>query len=94
MSAKIAENTGIDPLLWAKRPQSQQVLDLIGKKAKVDPIFKGIVEKHVADGVCSVDLQIEYVWSFAAQKFVRPTWYQRVNSGNRSHPPSATLPLS
>ncbi len=76
----ITENPGgLDPLLWAKRPQSQQALDLIVKEAKVDPRFKEIVEKHIADGVCSADLQLEYVWSFAAQEFVRPAWYVRAN---------------
>ncbi len=77
---QIAENSGLDPLLWARRPQSQQALDLIVKEAKVDPRFKEIVEKHIADGVCSADLQLEYVWSFAVRKFVRPAWYQRANS--------------
>ena len=77
---QIAENSGLDPLLWAKRPQSQQAWDAIVKEAKVDSRFKAIVEKHVADGVCSADLNLEYVWSFAAQKFVRPAWYQRSNS--------------
>ena len=80
MSMQIAENSGLDPLLWAKRPQSQQAWDLIVKESKIDPRFKEIVEKHVADGVCSDDLQIEYVWSFAVRKFVRPAWYQRANA--------------
>lgn len=80
MSMQIAENSGLDPLLWAKRPQSQQAWDLIVKESKIDPRFKEIVEKHVADGVCSADLQLEYVWSFAVRKFVRPAWYQRANS--------------
>lgn len=80
MSMQIAENSGLDPLLWAKRPQSQQAWDLIVKESKVDPRFREIVEKHIADGVCSADFQLEYVWSFSAQKFVRPPWYQRTNS--------------
>lgn len=79
MSGQISENISLDPLLWAKRPQSQQALDLIVKEALVDPRFREIVEMHVASGVCSDGLQIEYVWSFAAQKFVRPAWYQRAN---------------
>jgi hypothetical protein len=80
MSGQISENTSLDPLLWAKRPQSQNAWDFIVKEAKVDPRFKEIVEKHIADGVCSADLQLEYVWSFAVRKFVRPAWYQRANS--------------
>ena len=80
MSMQIAENSGLDPLLWARRPQSQQAWDLIVRESKVDPRFREIVEKHVADEVCSADLQLEYVWSFAAQKFVRPAWYSRANS--------------
>ena len=76
---QIAENSGLDPLLWAKRPQSQQAWDLIVKESKVDPRFREIVEKHIADGVCSADLQLEYVWSFAAQNYVRPAWYVRAN---------------
>lgn len=80
MSGQIGNNESLDPLLWARRPQSQQALDLIVKEAKVDPRFKEIVEKHIADGVCSADLQLEYVWSFAAQEFVRPAWYARANS--------------
>ena len=79
MSGQIGNNESLDPLLWARRPQSQQALDLIVKEAKVDPRFKEIVEKHIADGVCSADLQLEYVWSFAAQNFVRPAWYVRAN---------------
>lgn len=84
MSMQIAENSGLDPLLWAKRPQSQQAWDLIVKEAKVDPRFKEIVEKHIADGVCDADLRLKYVWSFAAQNFVRPAWYVRAN-GERAH---------
>ena len=80
MSMQIAENSGLDPLLWARRPQSQQAWELIVKESKADPRFREIVEKHIADGVCSADLQLEYVWSFAAQKFVRPAWYSRANS--------------
>ena len=80
MSMQIAENSGLDPLLWARRPQSQNAWDLVAKEALVDPRFREIVEKHVSDGVCSADLQLEYVWSFAAQKFVRPAWYVRANS--------------
>ena len=80
MSLKPIENSGLDPLLWAKRPQSQNAWDLIVTEAKVDPRFAAIVEKHVADGVCSADLQIEYFFSSSAQKFVRPAWYHRVNS--------------
>lgn len=79
MSEQVVGNTSLDPLLWAKRPQSQNAWDLIVREAKADPRFKEIVEKHVADGVCSADLQLEYVWSFAAQKFVRPAWYVRAN---------------
>jgi hypothetical protein len=40
VSMQIAENSGLDPLLWAKRPQSQNAWDLIVKEAKVDPRFK------------------------------------------------------
>ncbi len=79
MSGQIGNNESLDPLLWARRPQSQQALDLIVKEAKVDPRFKEIVEKHIEDGVCSADFQLEYVWSFAAQNFVRPAWYVRAN---------------
>ena len=79
MSAKAIEKPGLDPFLWAKRPQSQNAWDLIVTEAKVDPRFASIVEKHIADGVCSADLQLEYVWSFAAQNFVRPAWYVRAN---------------
>ena len=79
MSLKPIENSGLDPLLWAKRPQSQNAWDLIVTESKVDPRFKAIIEKHIADGVCSAVFQLEYVWSFAAQKFVRPAWYVRAN---------------
>jgi len=79
MSGQIVNNESLDPLLWARRPQSQQAWDLIVKEAKVDPRFKEIVEKHIADGVCDADLRLKYVWSFAAQNFVRPAWYVRAN---------------
>ncbi|CAB4172588.1 hypothetical protein UFOVP935_46 [uncultured Caudovirales phage] len=79
MSLKPIENSGLDPLLWAKRPQSQNAWDLIVAEAKVDPRFKAIVEKHIADGVCDEALNLQYVWSFAAQNFVRPAWYVRAN---------------
>ena len=80
MITQVGCNISLDPLLWAKRPQSQNAWDLIVKESKADPRFREIVEKHIADGVCSADLQLEYVWSFAAQKFVRPAWYQRANA--------------
>lgn len=80
MSLHPIENSGLDPLLWAKRPQSQNAWDLIVAEAKVDPRFAAIVDKHVADWVCDEALNLQYVWSFAAQKFVRPAWYQRSNS--------------
>ena len=80
MIAQVAENTSLDPLLWAKRPQSQNAWDLIVAEAKVDPRFAAIVDKHIVDGVCDEEWNLEYVWSFAAQKFVRPAWYQRSNS--------------
>ena len=73
------EAEAFNHLGWAKRPQSQNAWDLIVKEAKVDPRFAAIVEQHVADGVCSADLQLEYVWSFAVRKFVRPAWYVRAN---------------
>lgn len=73
------EAEAFDHLGWAKRPQSQNAWDLIVAESKVDPRFKEIVEKHIADGVCSADLQLEYVWSFAVRKFVRPAWYVRAN---------------
>ena len=79
MSAKAIEKPGLDPFLWAKRPQSQNAWDLIVTESKIDPRFKAIVEKHVADGVCDDALNLQYVWSFAAQNYVRPAWYQRVN---------------
>lgn len=68
-----------DHLGWAKRPQSQNAWDLIVTESKVDPRFKAIIEKHIADGVCDADLQLKYVWSFAAQNFVRPAWYVQAN---------------
>lgn len=68
-----------DHLGWAKRPQSQNAWDLIVAESKVDSRFKAIVEKHIADGVCDADLRLKYVWSFAAQNFVRPAWYVRAN---------------
>ncbi len=74
------EAEAFDHLGWAKRPQSQNAWDLIVAEANVDPRFASIVEQHVADGVCSADLQIEYFFSSSAQKFGRPAWYHRVNS--------------
>jgi hypothetical protein len=73
------EAEAFDHLGWAKRPQSQNAWDLIVKEAKVDTRFKAIVERHVADGVCDEVLNLQYVWSFAAQNFVRPAWYVREN---------------
>ena len=79
MSLKPIENSGLDSLLWAKRPQSQNAWDLIVTEAKVDPRFAAIVDQHVADGVCDESLNLQYVWSFAAQNYVRPAWYVRAN---------------
>ena len=79
MSLTPVDNSGLDPLLWAKRPQSQNAWDIIVTEAKVDPRFRAIVEKHVADGVCDEALNLQYVWSFAAKKFVRPEWRVRAN---------------
>lgn len=45
---------GLDPLLWAKRPKSQQALDLLTAGAKGgDERLSAILEKHLADGVCN-----------------------------------------
>ena len=79
MSLKPIENSGLDPLLWANRPQSQNAFDAIVEAAKADERFKTILAKHVADGVCTAKYEIEYVWSFAAGQFVRPAWYVRAN---------------
>ena len=79
MIGQIGENTSLDPLLWAKRPQSQNAWDLIVTESKVDPRFAEIVAQHVADGVCDESLNLQYVWSFAAQNYVRPAWYVRAN---------------
>lgn len=79
MIGQISENTNLDPLLWAKRQQSQLAVEAVFKEAKGDPRFAEIRDKLIADGVCAEDGKVEYVWSFAAQKFVRPAWYQRAN---------------
>ncbi len=45
---------GLDPLLWAKRPKSQQALDLLSVGAKEgDARMVEILAGHVRDGVCS-----------------------------------------
>ena len=77
----ITENPGgMDPLLWAKRPQSQQAWGTDREGIKSRSALPRNRRSNIADGVCSADLQLEYVWSFAAQKFVRPAWYVRANS--------------
>ena len=75
-----AITAGLDPLGWAKRPQSQQALDAITLAAKEgDERFVAIRAQLVADGVCDESLNLQYVWSFAAHNFVRPAWYVRAN---------------
>ena len=75
-----AITAGLDPLGWAKRPQSQQALDAITLAAKEgDERFVAIRAQLVADGVCDESLNLQYVWSFAAQNYVRPAWYVRAN---------------
>jgi len=45
---------GLDPLLWAKRPKSQQALDLLTAGAKEgDTRLVEILAGHVRDGVCT-----------------------------------------
>jgi hypothetical protein len=45
---------GLDPLLWASRPKSQQALDLLRVGAKDgDAQLAAILDKHVSDGVCN-----------------------------------------
>ena len=73
------EAEAFDHLGWAKRPQSQNAWDLIVKESKVGPRFTAIVEKHVENGVCDEALNLQYVWSVAAQNFVRQAWYVRAN---------------
>ena len=63
MSLHPIENSGLDPLLWAKRPQSQNAWDLIVTESKVDPRFKAIIENHVADGVCDESGKLLMRWS-------------------------------
>ncbi len=47
---KIGEE--LDPLLWAKKPKSQQALDLLAAAAKEgDTTLVGILARHVRDGV-------------------------------------------
>ena len=42
----------LDPLLWAKKPKSQQALDLLAAAAKEgDTTIVGILSGHVRDGV-------------------------------------------
>ncbi len=47
-------NDDLDPLGWAKRPKSAYALHAVIETAKVgDPRFMAILEKLVADGVCT-----------------------------------------
>lgn len=44
----------LDPLLWAKKPKSQQALDLLTAGAKeLDARLVEILTGHVRDGVCA-----------------------------------------
>lgn len=45
---------GLDPLLWAKKPRSQTALDYVCRgAAEGNADLKSILEKLIADGVCT-----------------------------------------
>jgi len=79
MSAQIIDNSGLDPMLWAKRPRSQNAIDALFDGAKTSAALAEIRDQHIAEGVCTAEGCVEYLWSQVAQKFVRPPWYVRVN---------------
>ena len=73
---------GMDPLLWARRPRSQNALDLLmfGVKSG-DPRLAEIFAGHVRDGVCDANGTLLLVWS--NEKWVAPAWYMRANHERR-----------
>lgn len=79
MSAQIIDNSGLDPMLWAKHPRSSNAIDAVFSGANTSGALAEIRDKLIADGICSEKGQAEYLWSQVAQKFVRPPWYVRVN---------------
>jgi len=58
-----AITAGLDPLGWAKHPQSQQALDAITLAAKEgDERFVAIRAQLVADGVCDESGKLLMRW--------------------------------
>lgn len=79
MSAQVVENTGLDPMLWARFPRSQNAVDALFGGATTNAALAEIRDQHIAGGVCTAEGGVEYLWSQVAQRFVRPPWYVLVN---------------
>ncbi len=53
----------LDPLLWAKKPKSQQAIDLLSAGAKeLDARLVEILTGHVRDGVCAESGKLLVRW--------------------------------
>ena len=53
---------GLDPLLWAKKPRSQTALDFMRMGAARNTALMEILQRNVADGICTDDGKLLRRW--------------------------------
>lgn len=53
---------GLDPLLWAKKPRSQTALDSVRRGSADNADLLAILQKHIADGICTEDGKLLRRW--------------------------------
>lgn len=58
----ISTDKPLDPLDWAKRPRSQQAIDLVIRGSATSTELKTIFSQHVEDGVCDKNGKLLMRW--------------------------------
>jgi hypothetical protein len=53
---------GLDPLLWARNPRSQTALDSVRRGSAGNADLLAILQKHIADGICTEDGKLRRRW--------------------------------
>lgn len=53
---------GLDPLLWAKKPRSQTALDFVRRGAAGNTGLMEILQRNIADGICTDDGKLLRRW--------------------------------
>jgi len=52
----------LDPLAWARNPRSQTALDFVRLGSAGNTDLLKILEKHIADGICTEDGKLQRSW--------------------------------